>query len=118
GDITTVDEVSLLLVGLPVLALSRVVDDGNVAIFVRTTDLRDCQTLVVLAHTCAVIVWEANDIKERTHLEVAPITLGCYFIKNGINLLVGHSPAPVFRFDVLSTDVPMLIEIRGNCQMI
>ena len=29
-----------------------------------------------------------------------------------------HPPAPVFRFDVLSTDVPMLIEIRDDSQMI
>ena len=107
-----------LLVGVKLLAFSRVVEDGHVTIFVRTADLCDCQTLVILAHTCAVIVWEADNIEECTYLVGAPITFGCDFIKNGINLFVGHPPAPVFRFDVLSTDVPMLIEIRDDSQMI
>jgi hypothetical protein len=90
----------------------------NVTIFVRTADLRNCQTLVIVAHTCAIIVWKADDIEKGPHLVLASLILGNDFIKNSVDLLVGHSPAPIFRFDVLWTDVPMLIEKRGNSQMI
>jgi hypothetical protein len=68
-----------------------VIEDGNVTIFVRTADLRDRQTLVILAHTCAVIVWEADYIEESTYLVVASLILGRDFIKNGVNLLVADA---------------------------
>ena len=43
----------------------------TITILVRTADLRDRQTLVILARTCAIIVWEADYVEERTYLVVA-----------------------------------------------